>query len=103
MLVQLNCSSSQPPTIGPSAIAMPAVAPPRPIALALGPIGVHVRDQREGGGEDHRGAETHEAAGDDRLAGGVGETSGNAGGSEHDQTGEQKSLAAKTVAEAAGG
>ena len=34
MLVQLNCSSSQPPTIGPSAIAMPAVAPQRPIALA---------------------------------------------------------------------
>jgi hypothetical protein len=32
MLVQLNCSSSQPPTIGPSAIAMPAVAPQRPIA-----------------------------------------------------------------------
>src|SRR6476619_8341695 len=34
MLVQLNCSSSQPPTIGPSAIAIPAVAPQRPIALA---------------------------------------------------------------------
>ena len=70
---------------------------------ALGSLGVHVRDQREGGGEDHRGAETHEAAGDDQLADGVGQASGDAGGSEHDQTGEQESLAAETVAEAAGG
>jgi len=34
MLVQENRSSSQPPAIGPSAIAMPAVAPHRPIARA---------------------------------------------------------------------
>ena len=104
MLVQLNCSSSQPPTIGPSAIAMPAGrAPEADRAGALAPLGEHVRDQREGGGEDHRGAETHEAAGDDQLAGGVGEASGDAGDSEHAQAGEQKSLAAEAVAEAAAG
>ena len=34
MLAQLKCSSSQPPTIGPSAIATPALAPHRPIARA---------------------------------------------------------------------
>ncbi len=33
-LDQLKCSSSQPPTIGPSAIATPPIAPHRPIALA---------------------------------------------------------------------
>src|SRR6059058_3031120 len=40
MLAQENCSSSQPPTIGPSAIAAPAVAPQSPIALALSPRSV---------------------------------------------------------------
>ena len=34
MLAHEKCSSSQPPTIGPSAIATPAVAPHRPIARA---------------------------------------------------------------------
>jgi hypothetical protein len=34
MLVQEKCSSSQPPAIGPSATAMPAVAPHRPMARA---------------------------------------------------------------------
>ena len=34
MLVQLKCSSSQPPTMGPSAIATPAMAPHRPMARA---------------------------------------------------------------------
>src|SRR5260370_40324833 len=34
MLDQLKCSSSQPPTIGPSAIATPATAPHRPMARA---------------------------------------------------------------------
>ena len=34
MLFQLKCSSSQPPTIGPSAIATPAIAPHRPMARA---------------------------------------------------------------------
>src|SRR5256885_7144890 len=35
MLVQEKRSSSQPPTIGPTAIAAPSVAPQKPIALAL--------------------------------------------------------------------
>ena len=34
MLVQLKLSSSQPPTMGPSAIATPAIAPHRPMARA---------------------------------------------------------------------
>ena len=34
MLAQLKCSSSQPPTMGPSAIATPAIAPHRPMARA---------------------------------------------------------------------
>ena len=34
MLAQLKCSSSQPPTIGPIAMATPAIAPHRPIARA---------------------------------------------------------------------
>src|SRR5580704_13711695 len=34
MLAQLNCSSSQPPTIGPVAMATPATAPHKPIARA---------------------------------------------------------------------
>ena len=34
MLAQLKCSSSQPPTIGPSAMATPALAPHRPMARA---------------------------------------------------------------------
>ena len=34
MLAQLKCSSSQPPTMGPSAIATPAMAPHRPMARA---------------------------------------------------------------------
>ena len=34
MLAQLKCSSSQPPTIGPSAMAIPALAPHRPMARA---------------------------------------------------------------------
>ncbi len=34
MLAQLKCSSSQPPTMGPSAIATPAMAPHSPIARA---------------------------------------------------------------------
>ena len=34
MLPQLKCSSSQPPTIGPSAIATPALAPHKPMARA---------------------------------------------------------------------
>src|SRR5207253_174985 len=41
MLVQLNCSSSQPPTIGPSATAAPMVAPQRPIARARSPRSVN--------------------------------------------------------------
>ena len=34
MLAQLNCSSSQPPTIGPIAMATPAIAPHNPMARA---------------------------------------------------------------------
>ena len=34
MLVQLKCSSSQPPAMGPSAIATPALAPHKPMARA---------------------------------------------------------------------
>ena len=34
MLAQLNCSSSQPPTIGPVAMATPAIAPHSPMARA---------------------------------------------------------------------
>ena len=83
---------------------MPAVAPQRPIALARSARSVYTFEISERVvGEDHRGAETHEAAGDDQLAGGVGEAAGDAGGSEHDQAGEQESLAAEAVAEAAGG
>src|SRR5437870_11789038 len=54
MLFQLNCSSSQPPTIGPSAIAMPAVAPQRPIALARSVRSVNTFEisERVAGGEN---------------------------------------------------
>ena len=34
MLAQLKCSSSQPPTIGPVAMATPAIAPHKPMARA---------------------------------------------------------------------
>ncbi len=34
MLAQLKCSSSQPPTIGPIAMATPAIAPHKPMARA---------------------------------------------------------------------
>jgi len=78
-------------------------APKADRAGALGPLGEHVRDQREGGGEHHRGAETHEAAGDDQLARGRGQSAGNAGDSEHAQPGQQKAFAAEAVAETAGG
>ena len=40
MLAQEKRSSSQPPTIGPSAIAIPAVAPHSPIARARSPRSV---------------------------------------------------------------
>ena len=41
MLRQSESSSSQPPTIGPSAIATPAIAPHRPIAQARSPRSVN--------------------------------------------------------------
>ena len=41
MLAQLKCSSSQPPTIGPSAIATPALAPHRPMARARSALPVN--------------------------------------------------------------
>ena len=41
MLVQSNASSNQPPTIGPSAIAAPVIAPHSPIALARSPRSVN--------------------------------------------------------------
>jgi len=40
MLTQVKCSSSQPPTMGPSAMATPASAPHRPIARARSPRSV---------------------------------------------------------------
>src|SRR2546423_12053461 len=47
MLVQEKRSSSQPPTIGPRAIAAPAVAPQKPIALALSARSVKTLDISE--------------------------------------------------------
>src|SRR6266550_3294853 len=41
MLRQSNASSSQPPTIGPSAIATPVIAPHSPIARARSPRSVN--------------------------------------------------------------
>ncbi len=51
MLRQSNASSSQPPTIGPSAIAAPVIAPHRPIARARSPRSVNtfvISDSVEG-------------------------------------------------------
>src|SRR4051812_2360881 len=47
MLRQSEASSSQPPTIGPSAIAAPAVAPHRPIARARSPRSVNTLDSSD--------------------------------------------------------
>ena len=47
MLDQLNCSSSQPPTIGPSAIAAPELAPHSPIARARSPRSVNTFDRSD--------------------------------------------------------
>ena len=47
MLPQLKCSSSQPPTIGPSAIATPALAPHRPMARARSARPVNTFEIRE--------------------------------------------------------
>ena len=47
MLAQLKCSSSQPPTMGPSAIATPAMAPHRPMARARSRRAVKMFEMRE--------------------------------------------------------
>ena len=47
MLRQSDSSSSQPPTIGPSAIAAPVVAPHRPIARARSPRSVNTFDSSD--------------------------------------------------------
>ena len=47
MLAHEKRSSSQPPAIGPSAIAMPAVAPHRPIARARSPRSVKMLEMSD--------------------------------------------------------
>ena len=47
MAVQVKCSSSQPPTIGPSAIATPATAPHRPMARARSARSVKIFEIRD--------------------------------------------------------
>ena len=47
MLAQLKCSSSQPPTIGPIAMAAPPTAPHKPMARARSPRPVKTLDSTE--------------------------------------------------------
>ena len=97
-----DASSSQPPTIGPSAIATPVIAPHRPIASARSRrIGEHVREQRERRREHHRRADAHHRARRDQLAGAVRQAADEARHTEHRQAGEQHALAPEAVGEAA--
>src|ERR1700722_13006906 len=88
MLAQLKCSSSQPPTIDPIAMATPAIAPHKPMARAR---------RREG----HRGAQSHHGPARDELRRVGREAAGQAGGPDHSEPGQQHALAAEPVRQAA--
>ena len=102
MLLQENRSSSQPPTIGPSAIATPAVAPQSPIAeRPLPALGEHVRDQRQGGREDGAAPRPIKQRAAIRPLAEVAKPPARLAAPNDGQAGEQHSLSAEAVAEAA--
>ena len=99
---QLKCSSSQPPTIGPSAIATPAMASHRPIARARSRLAVKMFEIRESVAGKVMAAPspmTARAAIELRRTGG--EPACQAGRAEHGQPGQQHPLPAEPVRQAA--
>ena len=102
MLDHEKRSSSQPPTIGPSAIAIPAVAPHRPIARARSrALGEDVGDQRQRRREDHRRAEPHHRSAPRSAAPElVDQPAGGARRPEQSEPAEQHALAPEAVARA---
>ena len=104
MLDHEKRSSSQPPTIGPSAIAIPAVAPHRPIARARSARSVKTLEISESvAGNTIAAPRPMKQRGGDQLPGARGEAAGEAGEPEHGEAGEQHPLAPDAVGEAARG
>ena len=104
MLRQSDASSSQPPTIGPSAIATPVIAPHKPIASARSPRSVNtfvISDSVEGNTIAAPTPITARAA--ISCAGTVHQPARQARQAEHRQAGEQHPLAPEPVRQAARG
>ena len=102
MLVQLKCSSSQPPTMGPSAIATPAMAPHRPMARARSARPVKTFEIRESvAGKVIAAPSPITARAAMSCAGAGGEAARHAGRAEHGQARQQHALAAEPVRQAA--
>ena len=101
MDAQLKCSSSQPPTIGPIAMATPAIAPHKPMARARSPRSVNtleISDSVAGNVMAAPSPITDLAA---MSCAGLGrEAAGQAGGPDHRQPGQQHALAAEPVRQA---
>ena len=103
-LPQLKWASSQPPTIGPSAMATPATAPHRPIARARSRRSVKTLVSSESvAGNVIAAPRPMTALAAISWAALVGEPAGQAGGADDGQAGEQHALAAEPVGQAAEG
>ena len=95
-----KCSSRNPPATGPSAIATPATPDQRPIATrSLARVGEHVREDRQRGGHDQRGADAHHRASSDERADVGGERGRRRRQAEDHQPGGERTLATEAVTE----
>ncbi len=99
-----KCSSRKPPVTGPNATPSPVIAPHTPMAFARSvALGVQVRDDREGGGEDERGSDPHAGADDQQRTRGRRPARRPRSPPEDGEARDQGALAPVAVTEAAGG